>query len=222
MKSLLHSLADSDSVLLMYLFDELPEEDRAEVESMLVTDHGLSTRLEELRAAYEHTTQLLVQCDAASKTQARSVNVARRNAVRLLGQWQVQKTIDQPAPREVSAVRKYVLYPAMGLAAMMLIGLILWGMFGTAPQPPTLTSPIVELVPDEERIQLAELQRSLLAEASEEPVFYPAVDVAAEEMLVRSLDPSDELFRDVLRNRFLRDAESQIAYIAQMSEDPDF
>jgi len=36
---------------LMYLFDELPEEDRAEVESMLNTDKSLYARFEQLQAS---------------------------------------------------------------------------------------------------------------------------------------------------------------------------
>jgi anti-sigma factor RsiW len=221
MKSLLHSLADSESVLLMYLFDELPDEDRADVESMLSTDHGLRARLDELRAIHAGATQALADADESSKTQARSLHSARRNAVRLVNQYTVKKTIDQPRPREVSLVRKYVLYPSMSVAAVMMLGLILWGMFGPAPNPvlpgeaqlPTL---------DEERVQLAELQRSLLPFESPEEQLLPAVDLATDEMLVRSLDSSDEVIRDAVQHRHIHDAESQIAVIYRLAQDPDF
>ena len=52
MPSLLQQLENNEAVLLMYLADELPTDDLAEVEQMLANDPGLRAELESLRAAH--------------------------------------------------------------------------------------------------------------------------------------------------------------------------
>src|SRR5690349_5631464 len=106
MKSLLHSLTDSESVLLMYLFDELPEDDRAEVESMLNTDRNLHARFDELRAAYDFTNQLLDQADRDCARLSRSTAKAERAAISLVNQWKVDQIAARPVPPRASPLRR--------------------------------------------------------------------------------------------------------------------
>ena len=49
MKSYLQHLESNEAVLLMYLGNELPEQDRVEVEAMLASDSRLRSELENLR-----------------------------------------------------------------------------------------------------------------------------------------------------------------------------
>ena len=63
MSSLLQQLENNEAVLLMYLADELPAEDRAEVEQMLATDAGMRAALESLRDVTRRVDEGLAAAD---------------------------------------------------------------------------------------------------------------------------------------------------------------
>ena len=64
MSNLLHKLENNEQVLLMYLGDELPPEEHAEVQRMLGTDAGLRAMLDELSGLRELTLGRLAVLDA--------------------------------------------------------------------------------------------------------------------------------------------------------------
>src|SRR5262245_52826002 len=140
MKSLLHTL-DLESVLLMYLVDELPADDRAELESMLAGDGGLRAQLERLRGSLAAADEAIARADRDTDKRSRSLQAAQRDATKLINQWNVRKILEAPPPRRTSGFRKWVLYPAGAVAAMLMVGLILWGIFGDAPNVEMHTDP---------------------------------------------------------------------------------
>jgi hypothetical protein len=218
MKSLLHSLEGSETVLLMYLFNELPEEDRAEVESMLRTDAGLRAQFQQLHAAYEHVDRLITAADKDAAKRMRSVRVAERNAITLMKQWEVEQLVQRPAPQRTSPVRKWLLYPATGVAAVLIMGLILWGIFGPTPKPEIGSD--VSWDPDQQAEQLVrDVTDSFgddLADGSD-----AVIDPETEDLLVRSFDTSDDIIREVQISPHIRDAEWQLVAINQLTEDQD-
>jgi len=216
MKSLLHSLNDSESVLLMYLFDELPDDDRAEVESMLNTDTNLHARLEELRAAQDVTNQVLDQADKDAARQGRSVEKAERAAIKLVNQWKVDQIAARPVPRPATPMRKWVLYPSAAVAALLMVGLILWGLFGPTPRIPG-EGPVA--VNPEQQDALDRLRESFAMDDTNKPV-QVALDTASEEMLVNSLDNTDDLILE-RSHKNLNEAEKQISALSRLSDDSE-
>lgn len=87
MADLLHELENNENILLMYLADELPAEDRAEVESMLRTDASLQRELLRLKETLGLVDSTLAQMDATSPLPQKSMVLGRLS--RLMAQWQL-------------------------------------------------------------------------------------------------------------------------------------
>ena len=129
MSSFLQQLENNEAVLLMYLFDELPPDDRAEVDQMLATDAGLRAELERLREAYATIDPAMRKMDAATRLPVPEA-VATRQMSRLIQQWTVEqfagRQTEEPAkPRKLA---KWIGYPAGAVAAALIIGLLWWGL----------------------------------------------------------------------------------------------
>src|SRR3712207_2997256 len=77
MPSLLPNLTN-ESILVMYLAGELPDEDRAEVERLLTIDATLRGQLEELRASYDEAEAAFASADATERVSLSSSAAARR------------------------------------------------------------------------------------------------------------------------------------------------
>src|SRR5688500_528987 len=90
MRSLLDHLEDHDAVLLMYLADELPAEDRARVEQMLASDPALAGRLEHLRAAQDAVDVAIARADATHPLPG-SESAGVRQVGRMIRNWQAQR-----------------------------------------------------------------------------------------------------------------------------------
>ena len=88
MTSLLHQLENNEAILLMYLADELPAEDRADVEQQLASDPALRAELDELRGVQESFAGTMERLDVETRLPV-SESVAVRRATRMLRQWQV-------------------------------------------------------------------------------------------------------------------------------------
>jgi hypothetical protein len=217
MKSLLHSLDGSETVLLMYLFDELPDDDRAEVESMLRTDGVLRAQFQALQASYQGIDRLVASADKDADRRSRSVRLAQRNAIRMMTQWKVQQVIHRPVRQPASPVRKWVLYPAAAVAASLIAGLILWGIFGPTPKPHI--GPEYAGGPDQQVEQLVRDIADSFGDGTD--VNDQLIDPETEDLLVRSLDTSDDILRDVQAHPQIRDVERQLVAINQLTEDQD-
>jgi hypothetical protein len=125
MASLIHELENNEALLLMYLADELPEEDQAEVREMLARDAGLRGELDEISGLYDGAMHAMARLDANSEAVA-GENHAVRQASRAMRQWHVDRLTRQPvaAPAVKARVPTWA-YPA-GVAAMLLIGSLIW------------------------------------------------------------------------------------------------
>jgi anti-sigma factor RsiW len=125
MSSLIQQL-NNESILLMYLAEELPVSDRADVEQMLANDARLREELESLRAAYEGAHQALAQADQTERlalpvgTAARRVGLAARS-------WHVRRLSAPPAPKRRRAFQfPWWSYPLTSAVAMAVIAISWW------------------------------------------------------------------------------------------------
>jgi hypothetical protein len=125
MGSLIHELENNEALLLMYLTDELPADDRAEVEQMLAGDAGLRANLAQIRAAYEGAMGVLAALDR-DNTSIPAENHAVRQASRAMRQWQVDRLARQPMVLPTPRTRVPVWAYPIGVAAMLLIGSLIW------------------------------------------------------------------------------------------------
>jgi hypothetical protein len=137
MTSLLHQLENNEAILLMYLADEMPAEDRADVEQMLAADASLRAELEALRGVQEGFVGGMEQLDAAARLPV-SESVAVRRATRMLRQWQVDHVNGAAAQEEpVRELRfPWWSYPLTTAAAVLIAFLVWWGNRGDRYEKP--------------------------------------------------------------------------------------
>ena len=128
MASLLQQLENNEAILLMYLADELGADDRREVEQMLARDAALRAELEKIRSAQDAVMAAIGAMDQANPLRV-STPVAVRQVSRLMKQWQVDRLSRRPMEIGKSGPNfPWWAYPtaATGVAAMVLIGLMVW------------------------------------------------------------------------------------------------
>ena len=126
MSSLLHKLGSSEAILLMYLADELPREDRAEVEQMLAKDATLRAEMDRLREVHE----MLAGAMAADGGMSRAADeMAVRRVTREMKRHQVELAL-RPKATPTDARRAWPLWtvPLASAAAAMFLFIGLWGM----------------------------------------------------------------------------------------------
>jgi hypothetical protein len=152
MASLIHELENNEALLLMYATDELPAEDRADVEQMLVNDAGLRAELERIRLAYDISMSALATMDK-NVAALPSENFAVRQACRAMKQWHVDQLLRIPVEAPV-ARRKIPVwaYPAATAAMLVIGGLMWWGNQGD-PIPEALHPNTANLEADTQQVQ---------------------------------------------------------------------
>ena len=126
MSSLLHKLGSNEAILLMYLADELPREDRAEVERMVSADAGLRADLDRLRGVDE----LLAGAMSADGGMSRAADeMAVRRVLREMKRHQTELALrPQPAPPSTGRALPIWTYPIAAAAAALFMFIGLWGM----------------------------------------------------------------------------------------------
>lgn len=122
MASLLTNLENNEAVLLMYLANELPADDRAEVESLLQSDPQFGAQLEQLRQSYVALDSAIGQADASLHlssgfSSARQFGEAVRKRYEALASAEDKNT--SPHPRQIWW------YP-LATAAIVAIGMSIW------------------------------------------------------------------------------------------------
>jgi anti-sigma factor RsiW len=133
MPNLLQQLENNEVVLLMYLADELPAVDRAEVEQMLAGDASLREKLEELRAAHTAVLNAVQELDRQSPPLSEAAAV--RQVSRAMRQWQIDHFSQKQDISPKRGLRyPWWLYPLASAAAIVLAVMIWWGMKSDAPQ----------------------------------------------------------------------------------------
>jgi anti-sigma factor RsiW len=128
MSSLIQELENNEALLLMYIADELPAQDRIEVEQMLASDESLRREAERIRASYDFSMNSIASLDSKSVSLSGENMFAVRRACRAMRQWHVDKLSRIPASLPVIK-RKLPLwvYSAATAAMLMIAGLIWWG-----------------------------------------------------------------------------------------------
>ena len=134
MGSFLQQLENNEAVLLMYLYDELPPEDRAEVEQLLASDSVMRASLQDLRQAQNHLTQVLSDVDGLAIPAARESAAAHRVS-RAMVKFQLERQTTAATPREETPARRIHLpawsYPFAAAAMILIAWVAYWG-FTTA------------------------------------------------------------------------------------------
>jgi len=173
MADLLKSLQDRQAVLLMYAVDELPAEDRAEVERMLQADPSLRAELASMRELHAQVTGGLDQLDLVEA--ALPEEMVTRRVVREMRRHQLELSVRPQSSPQLRRWRSmpWWTYPLASAAAIVFIVLGLWGVgildwSPEASNPPTVVAQGVRTEDtDEDRdsqatqLVFSELQRSL-------------------------------------------------------------
>jgi anti-sigma factor RsiW len=127
MPNLLEQLENNEAILQMYLAEELPADDQAEVDQLLLTDVRLRAELEQLRTEVADNNALFSIADAQSPPPI-SEAAALRGAMRAMRQWRLthqKQTVERPAQPGLRFV--WWLYPGSAAAMLLLASVIWWG-----------------------------------------------------------------------------------------------
>src|SRR5437868_3050467 len=138
MASLLQQLQGDESILLMYLADELPAEDRAQVERRLAGEAGLRDRLRQMQSLHQEVSTGLASLDALNSSRlaqgSSAAEAAVRQVSRAITRWHVngppRSAVVRRPGRNIHLPRWA--YPTAAAAAI-LIGWIAW--WGFQPNP---------------------------------------------------------------------------------------
>ena len=200
--NLLQRLENNEAVLLMYLADELPAEDRAEVEQLLAVDAGLRAELERLREAMDLSVDAIREVDRFTPLPVPRP-VALRRMSRVVRQWQVARLTK--AHDEADEPRRGLRYPwwtyPLATAAAVLLAFLVWwgnksgvpGNFHHGPMDfdsiADNSSPYVEESFDENHLRARDLQESFYT-------FDSTYDIRSSRMFGRNWVEEDAISAD--------------------------
>ncbi len=148
MKNLLSKLSGNEAILLMYLADELPPQDRAEVEALLRQDGAFRRQLEELRGAMEVVEGAFAIGDPVIAARAEK---CARDTIASMRQWQAA-----PPPVRIETKleeKKLPLpwwsYPLAAAASILVAAAVFFANFDPAPMlDPVVSRPMAAAIPD--------------------------------------------------------------------------
>jgi anti-sigma factor RsiW len=162
---------DREAVLLLYLAEELPKGDRAELERILASDAALAADLDRLRSLQGDVVGQLKELDAASPLRM-SDDISARRVMREMRRFQLELKARAPMQLEASTVKPWPtwIYPVAAAAAIIFGFLALWG-FG-----------VIDIQP-----QLAEQDRSRMPHYDTDTNDYIYRDQVAQDRLQRIL-----------------------------------
>jgi hypothetical protein len=128
-KSYLQYLESNEAVLLMYLGNELPEQDRAEVEAMLASDSRLRAELENLRKIHQLAFDALESLDAITRPPVPPM-AAQNQISQMVREWVELRRQSMSA---VSASRRQFPWwrSTFAAAASLMIGYYIWAVYHT-------------------------------------------------------------------------------------------
>lgn len=122
----------------MYLADELPPEDRAEVQQLLDSDANLRAQIGALRG-----TDATLRSDARADLDAGAMRLREaalvRDTGRLIRQWQVDRAATAASattPGDLTLRSRWWLYPVAAAAVVAVIFIAWWGGPGEVPNLP--------------------------------------------------------------------------------------
>jgi anti-sigma-K factor RskA len=184
-KSYLQHLESNEAVLLMYLGNELPEQDRVEVEAMLASDSRLRSELENLRKTHQLAFDALESLDAITRPPMPPI-AAQNRISELIREWVDRRRRSTAA---VSGLRRQFPWwrSTFAAAASLMVVYYIWAVYHTAPVrglPPVARPPHV--LTDNEKLAL--LYNSFEISNSQDSNL---VDHVAEVASVVHSDPED-------------------------------
>ena len=127
MKSYLQHLENNEAILLMYLGNELPAQDRAEFEQMLASDASLRAEMEIVRQTQQLAFDALQSLDAVTRPPI-SPMVAQRRVSQLVRDWADRRRRPMVT---VSEARRQMQWRRISIAAAaaLLVGCYIWAVY---------------------------------------------------------------------------------------------
>ena len=125
MKSILNQLPDDESILLLYLANELPPGDRQKVGQRLAVDADLRGKLQELsqlRDFCQNSIRALDEQESAGHIES----AAMRRAGRMLQQWAARRRRPGEAAQPIVRPIPWLRYGLSAAAMMGLVYLVWW------------------------------------------------------------------------------------------------
>jgi anti-sigma factor RsiW len=137
MSSLLRQLETNEAILLMYLADELPPEDRAEVERRLAGDPSLQALLASMKEAQASAEAGMAELDRSDAASTAAAHAAERQVARLIRQWQTKRLAEGTAATVAVASHApqrslWWTYPTAAAAAVLL-AVVTWWSYSHGP-----------------------------------------------------------------------------------------
>jgi anti-sigma factor RsiW len=123
----IEKLENNEQILLMYLADELPPEDRGEVEQMLRVDASMQREFERLQATHKIIHEQLASLDALSPLPV-SAQSAWRQVGRAMRRHLARPKIAPAVPQADHAPHSWRwLYPTIAAASIAIIAMVWLG-----------------------------------------------------------------------------------------------
>lgn len=207
MRSLLSQLDSNEALLLMYLADELPQQDRVQVARMLEQDEGLRAQMETMRALMQNTEQDLA---AAGRVDAISAERAIRQTIAAMRGRSAEMRQEEDAVQQEEGWRMPGWAYPVAAAAILLIAFSVYlaNMNQTAVQTakaPTRSVPIADL-------DAMPLVEPLTADA--------VTEGAVADELAATFDDSDRVLTEATDPGGLNGAMEELRAIERLSVDP--
>jgi hypothetical protein len=127
MKSQLQQLENNEAILLMYLANELPPQDQAEVSEMLASDPNLRAELEILRQTQDLAFDALRSLDALTRPAVPPV-VAQQRAWELIRRW-VHRRHEPVSGMSIASRQLPWRRIGVAVAASMMISYYVWAVY---------------------------------------------------------------------------------------------
>ncbi len=158
---MIESLENNEVVLLMYLANELPPVDRAEVTQMLASDANLRATLRQLESAHDGIEKGLRRLDASAHHAASAEDAAVRRVLRAMTRQLATpaRIVSTPVSEPRRLTYPWWTYPTSAAAAILLAFLTWWGNHGGMPasyDDRPFHSPVVRNIADDPNLKLAE------------------------------------------------------------------
>lgn len=134
MQSMLSEIRSDESLLLLYAADELPRNDREQLEARLEREPALRAQLEAVQALHQDVAGAMTTLDGGARLPV-SEGVAVRKVARVMRQWQIDRMTPKQPEEPADQLRfPWWSYPVATAAAILLAFIVWWGAQDGPPQ----------------------------------------------------------------------------------------
>jgi hypothetical protein len=147
----IQDLENNESILLMYLAGELPPQDHAEVEQMVMSDPNLREQLSSLQQMQQQVNGALKELDSVTCPPL-PATFAEAEICRMIQQWHGER---ERRKRTLIVPRRAVMpriWLGLAAAASIAIGYLVWGAYHPPITPPGPRLP--DIAADDEKLNL--------------------------------------------------------------------